>query len=64
MRKEHLPPTREAFFLARGSLDLLVIITIHSLSAVVSLPLQLFLKQQLVIESKHDEKRFDQMMSR
>ena len=51
-----------SFFLIRGSLGLLVIIKIDSLNAVVSLPLQLFMKQQLFLESQHDEKHFNQMI--
>ena len=62
--KGTLASNARSFFLTRESLSLSVIIKIHLLNAVVSLPLQLFLKQQLALESQHDKKRFNQTMSR
>ena len=63
MRKE-LASNARSFFLTRRLLGLLVIIMTHSSNAIIFLSLQFLLKQKLILESQHDEKRFNQMMSR
>ena len=63
MRKE-LASNARSLFLNRRLLGLLVIIMTYSSNAVIFLSLQFLLKQKLILESQHNEKCFNQMMSR